>query len=395
VVSAAAVVVAAVRTPLGRRNGSLRDWHPADLAGMIVDAAVRRAGIDPAIVDDVIVGCATQIGEQSTNLARGAILAAGWPDHVPGTTVERGGAAGQQAVHVAAQGVIAGAYDVVVAAGVEVMSRVPMGAAMADGKFGFPFSSRVAARFADRGGLVPRGLAAEALAEQIGLRREQLDAFAAGSHARALAARAAQRFAAEIVPVPGAGGALSTADECPRETTAEQLGELHPSFRPAGEPGRITAGNSAPIADGAAAVVIASDRRAAELGLDPLARLVSFAAVGSDPRAPHGAAVAATRRALRRAGLVIDDLDLIEHDEAFAAELLAWAAELHPGPARLNVNGGSIALGHPLGCTGTRLTTTLVHELRRRAGRFGLQVVGADGGVATALVLEAISTAEG
>ncbi|MEO6124839.1 MAG: thiolase family protein [Ilumatobacteraceae bacterium] len=383
-----AVIVDAVRTPLGRRNGRLRDWHPVDLAAITLDALIDRTGIDPALVDDVVMGCVMQVGEQAANIARNAVLAAGWPDTVPGTTVDRQCGSSQQAAHFAAQGVIAGAYDIVVAAGVEVMTRVPMGASFMDGKFGFPFGPVLGARYAAAGGLVPQGISAELIADQWGIGREAMDEFSLSSHIRATRATREGRFEHQIIPVRDAGGKLMTIDEGPRETTLESLSALKPAFRSLDEGGRVTAGNSSQISDGAAAVLIMSEAKADELGLTPIARFVDFAIAAADPRLMLTAPMPATRKVLTRAGLAIDDIDVIEINEAFASVVLAWEKELHPDMSRVNVNGGAIAIGHPLGCSGARLLTTLVHELRRTGGRYGLQTTCEGGGMANATIIE-------
>jgi acetyl-CoA acetyltransferase family protein len=383
-----AVIVEAVRTPLGKHDGVLSHWHPVDLAAETLVALVDRVGLDPALVDDVIMGCVMQVGEQSVNVARNAVLAAGWPDTVPGTTIDRQCGSAQQALHFAAQGVQAGAYDVVVASGVEVMTRVPMGSAMADGRYGFPFGSRVSARYAHRGGLVPQGVSAELVADEWGIGRDDMDEWGLRSQQRAAAAAASGRFDAEIVPVAGADGRPVGGDEGIRPTTLAGLAGLTPAFRAAEDGGRVTAGNSSQISDGAASVLITSEERAAELGLRPRARFVSFAVVGADPRLMLTADIPATERVLARAGLTIDDVDLVEVNEAFASAVIAWQRDVGADPERVNVNGGAIALGHPLGATGTRLTATLLHELERRDGRFGLQVMCEGGGMANALLLE-------
>ena len=383
-----AVIVDAIRTPLGKRNGRLKDWHPVDLAAETLKALQQRTGIDPGIVDDVVMGCVMQVGEQAVNVARNAVLAAGWPEDVPGTTVDRQCGSSQQAAHFAAQGVIAGAYDVVVAAGVEVMTRVPMGASMADGKYGFPFGPAVGARYAPAGGLVQQGISAELIADKWGLTRDDLDAFGARSQQYAARATAEGRFQAEILPVLGADGAMVTADEGLRETTLESLGKLKPSFRPEEEGGRVTAGNSSQITDGAAALLIMSEEKAAQLGLTPRARFVNFSLAGDDPRMMLTAPIPATRKVLAKAGLSIDDIDLVEINEAFASVVLAWEKEFHPDMNRVNVNGGAIALGHPLGASGARLMTTLLNELERTGGRYGLQTMCEGGGMANATILE-------
>jgi acetyl-CoA acyltransferase len=272
-----AVIVDAVRTPLGRRNGKLKDWHPVDLAAETLNALVERTGIDPGIVDDVVMGCVMQIGEQAVNVARNAVLAAGWPEDVPGTTIDRQCGSSQQAAHFAAQGVIAGAYDVVVASGVEVMTRVPMGSSMADGKFGYPFGPKVGVRYADQGGLVPQGISAELIADKWGISRDDMDAFGVRSQAYAARATAEGRFDREIIPILGAEGELVRTDEGLRETTMESLAKLKTAFRTEEEGGRVTAGNSSQITDGASAILIMSEERAKALGLTPrLGSLISL-----------------------------------------------------------------------------------------------------------------------
>ena len=383
-----AVIVDAIRTPLGKRNGRLKDWHPVDLAAETLKALQRRTGIDPGLIDDVVMGCVMQVGEQGVNVARNAVLAAGWPEDVPGTTVDRQCVSSQQAAHFAAQGVIAGAYDIVVAAGVEVMTRVPMGASMADGKYGFPFGPAVSARYAPAGGLVPQGISAELIADKWGLTRDDMDAFGVRSQHNAARATAEGRFEREILPVIGADGTLVTTDEGLRETTTESLGKLKPAFRPEEEGGRVTAGNSSQITDGAAAILIMSEERAKQLGLTPRARFVNFALAGDDPRMMLTAPIPSTKKVLARAGLTMDDIDLVEINEAFASVVLAWEKELHPNMDTVNVNGGAIALGHPLGASGARLMTTLLCELERTGGRYGLQTMCEGGGMANATIIE-------
>ncbi|CAN5375029.1 thiolase family protein [soil metagenome] len=383
-----AVIVDAIRTPMGKRNGQLKDWHPVDLAAETLKALQERTGIDPAIIDDVVMGCVMQVGEQAANVARNAVLAAGWPEDVPGTTVDRQCGSSQQAAHFAAQGVMAGAYDVVVAAGVEVMTRVPMGASMSDGKFGYPFGPAVGARYADQGGLVPQGISAELIADKWNISREDMDAFGARSQQYAARATAEGRFDREILPVLGAEGQMVSVDGGLRETTMESLAKLKPSFRPEEEGGRVTAGNSSQITDGAAAILIMSEEKANALGLTPRARFVDFALAGADPRLMLTAPIPATHKLLERSGMSIDDMDLIEINEAFASVVLAWEKELHPNMDRVNVNGGAIALGHPLGCSGARLMTTLLNELERTGGRYGLQTMCEGGGMANATLIE-------
>jgi acetyl-CoA acyltransferase len=383
-----AVIVDAIRTPGGKRNGKLKDWHPVDLAAEVLNALQQRNDLDPALVDDVVLGCVMQVGEQAVNVARNAVLAAGWPETVPGTTIDRQCGSSQQAAHFGAQGVIAGAYDIVVAGGVEVMTRVPMGSSMADGKFGYPFGPLIGARYADQGGLVPQGISAELICDKWGLSRDDLDRFAAQSQQRAAVATSEGRFEREIFPVLGADGALVTRDEGLRETTMETLAKLKPAFKSEDEGGRVTAGNSSQITDGASAVLIMSDEKAAALGLTPLARFVEFAVSGADPRLMLTAPIPATAKVLARAGMTLDEIDLIEINEAFASVVLAWEQEFHPDMSKVNVNGGAIALGHPLGASGTRLMTTLLNELERTGGRYGLQVMCEGGGMANATIIE-------
>ena len=380
-----AVIVDAIRTPLGKRNGRLKEWHPVDLAAETLKALVDRTGIDPGVVDDVVMGCVMQVGEQGVNVARNAVLAAGWPETVPGTTVDRQCGSSQQAAHFAAQGVIAGAYDVVVAAGVEVMTRVPMGASMVDGKYGFPFGPKMTARYASAGGLVPQGISAELIADKWGLNREELDEF--GLRSQQLAAQATKegRFEREILPVLDAEGVLMTTDEGIRESTLEKLASLKPSFK---EDGKITAANSSQITDGSAALLIMSEEKAAALGLTPRARFVQFALAADDPRLMLTAPIPATEKVLERAGMTLDQMDLIEINEAFASVVLAWAKEHHPDMDKVNVNGGAIAIGHPLGCSGARLMTTLLNELERTGGRYGFQTMCEGGGMANATIIE-------
>ncbi|MEE3068541.1 MAG: acetyl-CoA C-acyltransferase [Actinomycetota bacterium] len=383
-----AVIVDAIRTPLGRRNGKLKDWHPVDLAAETLKALQERNDLDPSVVDDVVMGCVMQVGEQAANVARNAVLAAGWPESVPGTTIDRQCGSSQQAAHFAAQGVIAGAYDVVVAAGVEVMSRVPMGASMIDGKYGFPFGPKVGARYADQGGLVPQGISAELIADQWDLSREDLDRYGVRSQEFARRATNEGRFEREILPVLGADGEMMSVDEGLRDTTMESLGNLKPSVRAAADGGRVTAGNSSQITDGASALLIMSEEKASALGLTPRARFVNFSLAGADPRLMLTAPIPATARVLERAGMLIDDIDLVEINEAFASVVLAWEKEFHPDMDRVNQNGGAIALGHPLGCSGARLMTTLLNELERTGGRYGLQTMCEGGGMANATIIE-------
>ena len=382
-----AVIVDAVRTPGGKRTGKLQDWHAVDLAAHVLKAIEERTGIDPAIVDDVIMGCVMQVGEQSLNNGRNAVLAAGWPESVPATTVDRQCGSSQQALHFAAQGVIAGAYDVAIAAGVEVMPRTPMGASVVKG-MGFPFSETMQNRYEETG-LPPQGIGAEMIADEYGFTREDLDAFGAESQRRAAVATAEGRFENEIVPVPveiDGATEVMTADEGIREgTTSESLSKLNPAFR---EDGKVTAGNSSQITDGASAVLVMSAEKAAELGLRARARFHSFALAGADPVTMLKGPIPATEKVMARSGLTLEDIDLFEVNEAFASVVLAWQKEHGTDLNKTNVNGGAIALGHPLGCSGTKLMATLLNELERTNGRYGLQTMCEGGGMANATIIE-------
>ena len=380
------VIVGAVRTPVGRRNGGLSGLHAVDLGAAALRALVDRSGVDPGRVDDVIMGCVSQTGEQAANVARNAWLAAGLPEEVAATTIDRQCGSSQQAVQFAAQGIMAGGYDLVVAGGVEHMTRVPMGSTMSGP--GVPFGPTMHARY--QGRLVPQGISAELIAEKWGLSREEQDAFALRSHQRAAAAQDAGRFDRQLVPVevPGPQGtsAWARADEgVRRDTSMEKLAGLKPAFRPDGQ---ITAGNSSQISDGAAALLLASRATADALGLRPLARFVSFALSGVDPVLMLTGVIPATEKVLERAGLGLDDVDVVEINEAFASVVLAWGREVEPDWERVNPNGGAIALGHPLGASGARIMTDLVAELARRDGRYGLQVMCEGGGMANATILE-------
>ncbi|HEV3263981.1 MAG TPA: thiolase family protein [Acidimicrobiales bacterium] len=387
-----AVIVDAVRTAGGKRNGKFRNWHSADLASEPLKALIERNQLDPALVDDVIMGCVMQVGEQALNVGRNAALAAGFPESVPATTIDRQCGSSQQALHFGAQGVMAGAYDIVIAGGVEVMTRTPMGASVVR-DLGFPFGPRVMQRYAERGGLVGQGEGAELIAEQWDISRQDLDEFSVRSHQNAARATAEGRFEREIVPVAikDDNGAdtdeLVTADEGIRsDSSVDVLANLKPAFRP--ENGRVTAGNSSQITDGASAVLIMSEEKAAELGLTPRARFHSFAVIGSDPIKMLTGPIPATQIALDRAKLTIDDLDIIEINEAFASVVLAWEKEHHPDMNRVNVNGGAIALGHPLGASGAKLAATLLNELERTNGRYGMVTMCEGGGMANATIIE-------
>ena len=383
-----AVIVDALRTPLGKRNGRLKEWHPVDLAAQTLKELVERNNFDPALIDDVIMGCVMQVGEQSLNIGRNAVLAAGLLETIPGTTIDRQCGSSQQAAHFAAQGVMAGAYDIVIASGVEVMTRVPMGSAVAEGKYGFPFGPGVSARYAAEGGLVPQGISAELIADKWGITRDDMDEFGVRSQQYAARATKEGRFEREILPVVDAEGKMMNTDEGIRDTTRESLGALKPAFRPEEEGGRVTAGNSSQITDGASAVLIMSEEKANELGLTPRARFVNFGLAGDNPRYMLTAPIPATQKALAKAGLTMADISVTEINEAFASVVLAWEKELHPDMSTVNPNGGAIALGHPLGASGTRLLTTLLHELERTDGRYGLQTMCEGGGMANATIIE-------
>ncbi|MFN8167963.1 MAG: thiolase family protein [Candidatus Nanopelagicales bacterium] len=374
-----AVIVEAVRTPVGvgKPGKSLSGVHPGDLSATVLDALVTRAGVDPTLVDDVIWGCVSQVGEQGVNIARNAALAAGFPESVTGTTVDRQCGSSQQAVHFAAAGLVAGHYDLVVAGGVESMSRVPMFSNMVGGDG--PFPPRMLERYDGR--LVPQGLSAEMIADRWKLSREQLDEIALASHERAAAATDEGRFADEIVPV----GEVAADEGIRRETSLEKLAGLRPAFR---EDGVVTAGNSSQISDGSAALLLTTSDKARELGLTPVARVHTVALAGVDPVIMLTGPIPATAKALERSGLSLSDIGAFEVNEAFAAVLAAWYAETGADPKLTNPNGGAIALGHPLGGSGARLMTTLVHHMKRENIRYGLQTMCEGGGMANATILE-------
>ena len=385
-----AVIVEAVRSPLGKRNGKLKDHHPVDLLAAVLNETIDRSGIDASKVDDVICGCVSQVGDQSLNVGRNAWLSAGLPEEVPATTVDRQCGSSQQAAHFAAQGVIAGAYDVAIACGVENMTRVPMGSSAQIS--GFPFSEQLMGRY--DGGLVPQGISAEMIAAKWELSREELDAFSMKSHERAGAATSSGAFKNEIFPikVTGENGVeLFEVDEGIRTPNPEKIAALPPSFK---EDGVITAANSSQITDGAAALLITTPEKAEELGLTPRARFVSFALAGTDPVTMLTGPIPATTKALEKAKLSLADIDLVEINEAFASVVLAWKKELGIDDAwfdeRVNVHGGAIALGHPLGASGARLMTTLVNALEQRGARYGLQTMCEGGGLANATIIERI-----
>jgi acetyl-CoA acyltransferase len=383
-----AVIVAAARTPVGRFRGSLADVRADHLGAHLIKELIGRAGLSCAQVDDVIFGCVTQVGEQSANIARTSILGAGWPVTIPGMTIDRKCGSAEAAVHVAVGAIAAGAADVVIAGGAENMSRVPMGGNR--DVHGQPFGWLAAQRF----DLVSQGEAAERIIDAWGFSRQDLDDYAIESHRRAAAAADAGFFGKEIVPIPVAALGENRESTAPtfvqdetirRDTSKEKLAKLKTSFRPEG---RVTAGNASQISDGAAAVLLMSESAARRLGIKPRARIRALTTVGSDPTLMLTGPIAATQRVLQRAGLTKDDMDLYEVNEAFACVPLAWMRELGIGSDRLNVNGGAIALGHPLGASGARIMTTLLHELERRNARFGLQAICCAGGMATATILE-------
>src|SRR6266850_1241485 len=373
-----AVIVGAVRSAVGRKGGRLSGIRPDDLAGFVLNDLVRRVGVDPADVEDVILGCVDQIGEQGFNIARNAALIAGFPVDVCGTTLDRMCGSGQQAANFAAMGVMSGQYECVIAGGVENMSRVPMGSNGAGPGDG-PLSPRLQALY----NIVPQGLSAEMIAEQWGIKREELDEFSAASHERAGRAIAEGRFKREIAPITLPDGSVFEVDEGVRvPVNREKMAALVPSFKPDGV---VTAANSSQISDGAAALLVMSEARANALGLTPRARIVATALAGVDPTIMLTGPIPATQRVLKKAGMTLDQIDLIEINEAFASVVLAWERELHPDMSRVNVNGGAIALGHPLGCSGGKLMTTLLHELERTGKRYGLQTmcIGFGPGIAT------------
>ena len=388
-----AVIVDAVRTPTGRQNGKLHGYHPVDLAAIPLRALVERNNLDPMLVDDVIIGCVMQTGEQGVNVGRNAALAAGFPEEVAGTTIDRQCGSGQQSAHFAAQGVMAGAYDVAIAAGVESMSRVPMGITAQQGP-GKPFGPLMVERYARS--LVPQGISAEMVAEKWGLSREHLDRIAYDSHMRAARATMEGRFEREVVPVEvslnGSTEVMVTDEGIRPGTSLEALAGLPPVFKP---DGLVTAGNSSQISDGAAAVLIVSEAKVEELGLEPMAQFVQFALAGVDPVTMLTGPIPATARVLERAGLGVDDIDLFEVNEAFASVVGMWLSEYGGNDPddlweRTNVNGGAIALGHPLGGTGAKLTATLVHEMQHRGARYGLQTMCEGGGMANAMILKRV-----
>ena len=387
-----AVIVDVVRTPSGRGKpgGALSDVHPVDLAAHVLRATLERNGLDSTQIDDVLMGCVSQVGDQAMNIGRMAMLAAGFDETVPAVTIDRQCGSSQQAAHFAAQGVMAGAYDIVIAAGVESMSRVPLGSSRTGGTT----APGIRARYPE--GLVNQGVSAELIAAKWGFTREQLDAFSAESHRKAADAWGRGDFASQVVPVPRPGSDEVATDETVRPgTTVEALAGLNPAFRTDELAARfpqlewmITPGNSSPLTDAATAALIMSEEKAVELGLTPRARFHAFAVVGDDPMLMLTGPIPATRRILDRSGLTIDDLDVYEVNEAFASVPLAWQAELHADPAKLNPWGGAIALGHAVGASGTRLLGTLLAALEATGGRYGLQTMCEGGGMANATIIE-------
>jgi acetyl-CoA acyltransferase len=381
-----AVIVDAVRTPMGKRDGMLRNWHPVDLLAHTLNGLVKRNHLQPELIDDVIAGCVMQAGEQAANVGRNAVLAAGFPESVPGTTVDRQCGSSQQAMHFAAQGVIAGSYDIAIACGVESMSRVPMGSSAKNGP-GKPFGPAMMHRYNNV--QFNQGIGAEMMVQRWKLDRTRLDEFSLESHRRAANATEKGWFCREILPTPvetEQGTVQASKDEGIRaNSTLEKMATLKPAFK---EDGCVTAGNSSQITDGAAAVLIMERSTAEKLGLRPLARFVAFALAGDDPVMMLSAPIPATQRILERAGMKLEQMDRIEINEAFASVVLAWQAETKADLSRVNVNGGAIALGHPLGASGARLMTTLVHELERCGGRYGLQTMCEGGGMANATIIE-------
>jgi acetyl-CoA acyltransferase len=370
-----AVIVEAVRTPTGKRNGGLSGVHPADLSAQVLRALVERTGVDPAVVDDVVWGCVSQVGEQTFDIARTAVLSAGWPESVPGTTVDRQCGSSQQAVHFAAAGLIAGQYDVAVAGGVEVMSRVPMGSAVTANPLGPLYVERYGDVFPNQ------GVGAEDIADAWGFSREQLDEYALRSHERAATAQDEGRFDAQLVPVAGV-----TADEGVRRGgTMEKLASLQPAFKP---DGKITAANSSQISDGSSAVLMMTSEKARALGLTPIARIHTAVLAGVAPMPMLHAPMPATEKALAKSGLKVSDIGAFEVNEAFASVPLAWLKDVGADDKATNANGGAIALGHPLGGSGTRLMTTLVHHMRDHGIQYGLQTMCEGGGQANATILE-------
>lgn len=392
---AEAYIVAAARTAGGKRGGRLSGWHPADLAAQVLDELVRRTNADPAIVDDVIMGCVSQAGEQAANIARNAVLASSLPESVPGTSVDRQCGSSQQALHFAAQAVMSGSMDVVIAAGVESMSRVPMGLPMTlpqKNGFGTYMSPGIQARYP--GGEFSQFLGAEAMAVKYGLDKDQLDAYAFASHQRAMAAMRAGAFDTEIVPVATRTQDGNETCELHRQDEGIRLDASLEGIRGVKliQPeGRLTAATASQICDGASGVMVVNERGLKALGVAPLARVHHMSVMGHDPVIMLEAPLPATQRALQKAGMRVGDIDLYEVNEAFASVPLAWLQATGADPERLNVHGGAIALGHPLGASGTKLMTTLLHALQRRGKRYGLQTMCEGGGLANVTIVERLA----
>jgi len=382
------VIVDAVRTPVGRRGGVLSGWHATDLAAQPLAALVERTGIDPGLIDDVIMGCTMTVGEQAMNIARNAALAAGYPDTVSGTTVDRQCGSAQQAIHFAAQAVMSGAMDIVVGAGIESMSRVPIGSTTEPGP-GEAYGPLYKAKYE----LIHQGECAEEIARRWNITRAEMDLLAYTSHQRAGRAQDEGRFDNEIIPLEarshdGAASGMVTADEgVRRDTTLERLANLRPAFF---EDGQVTAASSSQISDGAAAVLVMSEEKAKELGLTPRARFHAFAVAANDPQIMLTAPIPVTAKILAKTGMTLDDMDVIEINEAFASVVLAWQKEFAPNMEKVNINGGAMALGHPTGASGARIMATMLNELERTNGRFGLQTMCEGGGQANATIIERI-----
>ena len=384
-----AYIVSAVRTPGGKKNGSLSDWHPADMGAAVLDELVKQTGVDPKDIDDVIFGCVDQVGAQAGNLARNAVLASSLPESVPGTTIDRQCGSSQQALHFAAQAVMSGTQDIVIAGGVEVMSIVPIGASITDGmkaEHGFPFNAKgIEKRYP--GIFFSQFTGAELVADKWNLSRSDLDSFALESHMKAANASKADLFNSEILPLEGNNGSMIISDEGIRyNASIEGLSGLNPVI----EGGVITAGNASQITDGASAIMICNDEGLKKIKTNPRALIKTITVVGDDPVFMLTGPIPASKLALKKSNLNIDEIDLYEVNEAFAPVPMAWAIELNADKNKLNVNGGAIALGHPLGATGTKLMTTMLHELERRKGRYALQAICEGGGTANATIIERI-----
>lgn len=376
------VIVGAVRTPVGKRNGGLSDQHAADLSALVLNELVERTGIDTGVIDDVVWGCVSQVGDQSSNIGRYSVLAAGWPEHVPGTTVNRACGSSQQALDFAVQAVMSGQQDVVVAGGVEVMSRVPLGSARSTG---MPYGPKVLARYDDFS--FNQGISAEMISQQWGFSRTRLDEYSAQSHERAAAAQDAGAFKDQILPVFTEGGIVTDDEGIRRGTTVEKLAGLKPAFT---EDGVIHAGNSSQISDGAAALLVTTAENAVNLGLTPLVRYVAGAVTGADPKLMLTGPIPATEKVLRRAGVRLDEVGVYEVNEAFAPVPLAWLADTGADEAKMNPLGGAIALGHPLGASGAVLMTRMINHMRDNGIRYGLQAMCEGGGTANATLVELV-----